>query len=78
MAEETKTYVFGNEGNATVPAWMAMNNGNGWGNGFGNSNFWGAGIGGFLGSALGNFLGFGNGFGMNGGNAAAALYSAAA
>lgn len=77
MAEETKTYVFGNEGNNTVPAWLAYGNNGGWGNGFGGGNFWGAGIGGFLGSALGNWIG-GNGFGMNGGGAAAAALGAQA
>lgn len=63
MAEETKTYVFGNEG-ATVPAWMAMNNG---------------GFGGFNGNTIGDLIGLaivasifgwngGNGFGGWGGN----------
>ena len=70
-SETSKTYVFGNEGNNSVPAWLAYGNNGGWGNGFGGGNFWGAGIGGFLGSALGNWIG-GNGFGMNGGGAAAA------
>lgn len=69
MAEETKTYVFGNEGNATVPAWMAMNNG--WGNGLNGG--WGTGILGFLLGALFNGNGFG-GFGGFGGNGAAAGY----
>lgn len=73
----SKTYVFGNDGNATVPAWWAYGNNGGWGNGFGGGNFWGAGIGGFLGSALGNWIG-GNGFGMNGGGAAAAALGAQA
>lgn len=64
--EETKTYVFGNEGN-NVPAWMAMNNGGLFGN-----NGWGGGILGFLlglffGNGWGGFGGFGNGFGNNGG-----------
>lgn len=70
--ETSKTYVFGNEG-ATVPAWMAMNNG-GWGNGFGGG--WGTGILGFLLGALfnGGFGGFGNGFGFGGNGAAAAGY----
>lgn len=74
MDTESKTYVFGNEGNNSVPAWLAYGNNGGWGNGFGGGNFWGAGIGGFLGSALGNFFngGFG-GFGGNGGAAAASL-----
>lgn len=72
-SETSKTYVFGNEGNATVPAWMAMNNG-GWGNGFGGG--WGTGILGFLLGALfnGGFGGFGNGFGFGGNGAAAAGY----
>lgn len=70
MAEETKTYVFGNEGNATVPAWMAMNNG---GFGTGNLGGWGTGILGFLLGALfnGGWGGFG-GFGGYGNNGAAA------
>ena len=75
--ETSKTYVFGNEGNNSVPAWLAYGNNGGWGNGFGGGNFWGAGIGGFLGSALGNWIG-GNGFGMNGGGAAAAALGAQA
>lgn len=63
MAEETKTYVFGNEG-GTVPAWMAMNNG---------------GFGGFNGNTIGDLIGLaivasifgwnnGGGFGGFGGN----------
>jgi hypothetical protein len=76
-SETSKTYVFGNEGNNSVPAWLAYGNNGGWGNGFGGGNFWGAGIGGFLGSALGNWIG-GNGFGMNGGGAAAAALGAQA
>lgn len=74
MAEETsKTYVFGNEGNSTVPAWLAYNN-NGWGNGLNGG--WGTGILGFLLGALfnGGFGGFGNGFGFGGNGAAAAGY----
>lgn len=58
MAEDTtKTYVFGNE--SQVPAWLAMNNGNGLfgGNGIG---------GGILGFLLGLFFGNGN-FGNFGG-----------
>lgn len=37
MAEETKTYVFGNgdSSSASVPAWLAANNGGGL---FGNGN----------------------------------------
>ena len=61
MAEE-KTYVFGNEGNS-LPLAYALNNGNGWNNGFGG---WGGGIVGFLlGLAFGGFGGWG-GFGGNG------------
>lgn len=55
MAEETKTYVFGNEG-GTVPAWMAMNNG---------------GFGGFNGNTIGDLIGLAivaSIFGWNGGN----------
>ena len=64
MAEE-KTYVFGDGGNATVPAWLAYGNGNGgWGNGLGG---WGGGIlGFFLGLLFGNG-GFGNWGGFGGG-----------
>lgn len=65
--ETSKTYVFGNEG-ATVPAWMAMNNG---------------GFGGFNGNTIGDLIGLaivasifgwngGNGFGGWGGNNAGA------
>lgn len=70
MAEETKTYVFGNEGNS-IPAWMGMNNGL-----FGN-NGWGGGILGFLlGLFFGNgWGGFGNGFGGFGGNNGAGFLS---
>lgn len=64
MAEETKTYVFGNEGNNTVPAWALLGN-NGFG-GFGG-NGWGGGIIGFiLGALIGNGGFFGNGWGNNG------------
>lgn len=70
MAEETKTYVFGNEG-GTVPAWMAMNNG---------------GFGGFNGNTIGDLIGLaivasifgwngGNGFGGFGNNAGAGFLS---
>lgn len=59
MDETSKTYVFGQDGNS-VPAWMAMNNGNLFGNGG-----WGGGILGFL---LGLFFGNGNGWGGFGGN----------
>ena len=63
MDETSKTYVFDQSAN-TVPAWLAMNNGNGL---FGNSG-WGGGILGFLlglffGNGWGGFGGFGNGFG---------------
>lgn len=73
MDTESKTYVFGNEGNS-VPAWLAYNNNGGWGNGFGGG--WGTGILGFLLGALfnGGFGGFGNGFGFGGNGAAAAGY----
>lgn len=66
MAEDAKTYVFGNE--SQVPAWMAMNNGGGL---FGN-NAWGGGIVGFI---LGLLFGNGGlgGFGGFGGGAAASL-----
>lgn len=70
MAESTVVYTPENNG-SSVPAWMAMNNGGL----FSGGNFWGAGIGGFLGSALGNFFG-GNGLGGN--NAAAAALGAQA
>ena len=74
MGTESKTYVFGNEGNNTVPAWLAYGNNGGWGNGFGGG--WGTGILGFLLGALfnGGFGGFGNGFGFGGNGAAAAGY----
>ena len=69
MDESPKTYVFGSDSsNASVPAWLAMNNG-GFGNGFGG---WGGGILGFFlgllfGNGWGGFGGFGNGFGGNAG-----------
>ena len=54
--------------------WLLAGGNGGFGNGFGGGNFWGAGIGGFLGSALGNiFNGNGFGIGNNGGMAAASL-----
>lgn len=74
MAEESKTYVFGNDGaNASVPAWLAYGN-NGFGNGFGG---WGGGIlGFFLGLLFGNgWGGFGNGFGGFGNGAGAGFLS---
>lgn len=64
MADE-KTYVFDGASN-NIPLAYALNNGNGWGNGFGG---WGGGIVGFLlglafGGGWGGFGGFGNnGFG---------------
>ena len=65
--ESSKTYFFGN-GESSVPAWMAMNNGGL----FGGNNGWGGGILGFLlglffGNGWGGFGGFGNGFGGNSG-----------
>ena len=70
MAEDSKTYVFGND---SVPAWLAYgnNNNNGW---FGGNGLAGGALGFLLGLVFGNwggFGGFGNGFG--GGNAAASL-----
>lgn len=66
MAE---TVVYTPENQATVPAWLAMNNG-GWGNGFGGGL--GGGILGFLlglafGNGWGGFGGFGGGYGNAGG-----------
>lgn len=60
MAEDSKTYVFGNGDSsyASVPAWLAANNGGL----FGGNGGWGGGILGFL---LGLF--FGNGWGGFGG-----------
>jgi len=68
MAEDSKTYVFGND---SVPAWLAYgNNGNnGW---FGGNGLAGGALGFLLGLVFGNwggFGGFGNG-GFNGGAAA--------
>lgn len=67
MTEDTKTYVFGND--SQVPAWLAMNNGNGL---FGNNGLGGGIVGFILGLLFGNG-GFGNwgGFGGNSGAAAA-------
>lgn len=64
---ETVVYTPENNG-ATVPAWMAMNNGGL----FGGNNGWGGGILGFLlglffGNGLGGFGGFGGGWGGNNG-----------
>lgn len=68
MAEDAKTYVFGND--SQVPAWLAMNNG---GNGLFGGNAWGGGIVGFiLGLLFGNG-GFGGFGGFGGGSAAASL-----
>jgi len=65
MAEETKTYVFGQDGaNSMWP--LAFSN-----NGFG-ANGWGGGILGFLAGILFGGLWGGNGFGGFGGNAGAA------
>lgn len=61
MAEETKTYVFGNEGNnGNLPFWAAMNNGGLLGNGYGGGI-----IGFILGLLLGNGGMLGNGLGGN-------------
>ena len=67
MASETVVYTPENNG-ATVPAWMAMNNGGL----FGGNNGWGGGILGFLlglffGNGWGGFGGFGGGWGGNNG-----------
>jgi uncharacterized protein YoxC len=73
MAEETKTYVFGNDANngGMVPAWLAYGNNGGIGN-FGGG--WGTGILGFLlGALIGNNGLFGNGWGGNSSAAAASL-----
>ena len=67
MAEETKTYVFGND--SQVPAWLAYNNGNnGW---FGGNGLAGGALGFLLGLVFGNG-GLGNWGGFNGSNGAAA------
>lgn len=74
MAEDSKTYVFGND---SVPAWLAYgnNNNNGW---FGNNGLAGGALGFLLGLVFGNG-GFGNwGFGGNGSGAAAASLGAQA
>ena len=69
MAESsTVVYTPDQSGMGSVPAWLAMNNGNGL---FGN-NGWGGGILGFLlglffGNGWGGFGGFGGGFGNAGG-----------
>ena len=67
MAEEAKTYVFGNDGaNSMWP--LAMANGNGFGG-------WGGGILGFLAGILFGGLWGGNGWGGFGGNGAAGMYA---
>jgi len=69
MAEDTKTYVFGND---SVPAWLAYgNNNNGF---FGGNGLAGGALGFLLGLVFGNG-GFGNwgGFGSGNGAAAASL-----
>ena len=73
MAESTVVYTPESNGGGTIPAWMAMNNGNLFGNGG-----WGGGILGFLlglffGNGWSGFGGFGNGFG--GGNSGAGFLS---
>jgi len=70
---ETVVYTPEANNGGTIPAWMAMNNGNLFGNGG-----WGGGILGFLlglffGNGWGGFGGFGNGFG--GGNSGAGFLS---
>ena len=62
MADETKTYVFGNGEGATVPAWYAMNGNNGL---LGGNGLAGGAVGFILGLLFGNG-GFGN-FGFGGG-----------
>ena len=68
MTEDAKTYVFGNE--SQVPAWLAMNNGNGL---LGNNGLGGGIVGFILGLLFGNWGGFGGFGGGNNGAAAAAL-----
>ena len=67
MAEE-KTYVFGNEGNS-LPLAYALNNGNGWGNGFGG---WGGALIGFL-LGAGISGGWGGWGGFSGNNGAVGM-----
>lgn len=78
MAEESRTYVFG-EGNNNIPLAYALNN---WGNGYGYGNglFGGSGFGaGILGGLLGGLIWGGIGgngiFGWNNGNGNAAAAS---
>lgn len=68
MAEDSKTYVFGND--SQVPAWLAYGNNGGL---FGGNNGWGGGIVGFILGLLFGGNGFGGfgGFGNNSGAAAA-------
>lgn len=68
MAEDTKTYVFGND---SVPAWLAYgnNNNNGW---FGGNGLAGGALGFLLGLVFGNGWGGFGGFGGYGSNGAAA------
>ena len=68
MTEDAKTYVFGNE--SQVPAWLAMNNGNGL---LGNNGLGGGIVGFILGLLFGNWGGFGGFGGGSNGAAAAAL-----
>ena len=71
MASETVVYTPENNG-ATVPAWMAMNNGGL----FGGNNGWGGGILGFLlGLFFGNGWGGFGGFGGYGGNSGVGFLS---
>jgi hypothetical protein len=67
MAEDSKTYVFGND--SQVPAWLAYNNGTGL---LGGNGLAGGALGFLLGLVFGNwgFNGFGGGFGGNGAAAA--------
>lgn len=68
MAEDSKTYVFGND--SQVPAWLAMNNSNnGW---FGGNGLAGGALGFLLGLVFGNGWGGFGGFGGYGNNGAAA------
>jgi hypothetical protein len=74
MAEDSKTYVFGND--SQVPAWLAMNNGNnGW---FGGNGLAGGALGFLLGLVFGNGWGGFGGFGGYGNSGAAASLGAQA
>lgn len=68
MAEEAKTYVFGNDGASSMWPLAAMSNG-------GFNGGWGGGILGFLAGILFGGLWGGNGFGGWGGNGAAGMYA---